>query len=209
MPSLETQNKLPEFAYRRSQRFFRTAASPRGTANFFLSGAAGVGKTYFCESIAAKLQLFGYFDVNRFSADSYGEATLLHNMFVAVSTPAVVRSDSGTDGTWQDLAADLLKALAPDPNSAAPASSKTEAVEMVIPAFAELLVAAGPRLIVLRDAHLLSETAAQELYALLNRLDDLDWGDVYWIIEHRSSNAADNPHWQNLKRESARALTLF
>jgi hypothetical protein len=162
-----------------------------------LGGEAGVGKTHLCESIAERLQLTGEFDVNRFSADMGSETTLLHTMLTTVCTPAAARS--GSKDEWQELATSLLNALSPVPEAAASRQPQAEPMEVLIPVLAELLVQAGPRLLVLRDAHLLTESAAGEFGTLVGRLDDLGWGDVYCIVEHRTSNRENNPHWTDLE----------
>jgi hypothetical protein len=156
-----------------------------------------VGKTHLCESIAERLRLTGEFDVNRFSADPGRETTLLHTMLTTVCTPAAARS-GGTD-EWRELAASLLNALSPVPEAAGASQPQAEPMEVLIPVLAELLVRAGPRLLVLRDAHLLTESAAGEFGTLVGRLDDLGWGDVYCIVEHRTSDRENNPHWTDLE----------
>ncbi|MDQ3802863.1 MAG: ATP-binding protein [Acidobacteriota bacterium] len=162
-----------------------------------LGGEAGVGKTHLCESIAERLQLTGEFDVNRFSADPGSETTLLHTMLTTVCTPAAART--GSTDEWQELAASLLNALSPVPEAGGPHQPRAEPMEVLIPVLAELLVRAGPRLLVLRDAHLLTESAAGEFGTLVGRLDDLGWGDVYCIVEHRTSERENNPHWTDLE----------
>lgn len=162
-----------------------------------LGGEAGVGKTHLCESIAERVRLTGEFDINRFSTDPGSETTLLHTMLTTVCTPAAARS-GGMD-EWRELAASLLNALSPVPESSVAGQSQAEPMEVLIPVLAELLVRAGPRLLVLRDAHLLTESAAGELGTLIGRLDDLGWGDVYCIVEHRTSERGNNPHWADLE----------
>lgn len=162
-----------------------------------LGGEAGVGKTHLCEGIAERLQLTGEFDVNRFSADPDSETTLLHTILTTVCTPAAARS--GSTDEWQELAANLLNALSPVPETAGSHQPQAGPMEVLIPVLAELLVRTGPRLLVLRDAHLLSESTASEFGTLIGRLDDLGWGDVYCIVEHRTSGPGKNPHWADLE----------
>lgn len=182
------EDKADEFANLLQQR-----GAPR---LLLLGGVAGVGKTHLCESISLRLRLTSEFDVNRFSANPDGETTLLHTMLVTLCTPAAVRSDGTSE--WQELAMTLLNALSPVPESTGPQLASAQ-VEVLIPVLAELLVRSGPHLIVLRDAHLLTEAAAREFGALVERLDDLGWGDVYCIVEHRTTERENNLHWTNLE----------
>lgn len=160
-----------------------------------LGGEAGVGKTYLCEKLAERIQVSGEFDVNRFSLSSDSGASLLNAMLITICTPAAARSDNRDE--WRELAASLLETLSPVARKAGRRSKR--APEVIIPVLAELLVRAGPRLIVLRDAHLLNERTAQEIRTLVARLDDLGWGEVYCIIEHRTPDGKHNPHWLNLE----------
>jgi hypothetical protein len=162
-----------------------------------LGGEAGVGKTHLCESIAVRLQLTGEFDINRFSADPDSETTLLHTMLITVCTPAAARS--GNTDEWQELATSLLNALSPVAETDVSRQPHAEPVEVLIPVLAELLIRAGPRLLMLRDAHLLTEAAAREFGTLVGRLDDLGWGDVYCIVEYRTSEEESNTHWTKLE----------
>ena len=199
-PSLDSQTSFPDLRASEARKFSEQLQNKAAPRVLFLGGGAGVGKTHLCESVAANLRLSGEYEINRFSSDSYGETTLLRNMFVTVCTPATARYDS-TGGEWQELASSILKALSPMPEIASSGDSEMDSVEILIPAFAELLVRTGPRLVVLRDAHLFSEKAAREIFALISRLDDLGWGDVYLIIEYRTPESKDNAHWQKFESE--------
>lgn len=204
VPSAGPGASYPDLRKKEADDFARLLRRREAPHLLLVSGAAGVGKTHLCESIAGRLHLAGEFDINRFSADPDNETSLLHTMLTTVCTPAAARS--GSTEEWQELAANLLKSLSPIPEEGASRAEGREPVEVLIPVLAELLVRAGPRLLVLRDAHLLTEATAREFGALIGRLDDLGWGDVYCIIEYRTPDGRNNPHWVSLEG-SLRART--
>jgi hypothetical protein len=199
VPPPGTDTSFPDLRQKEAHEFARLLQRREAPRLLLLGGAAGVGKTHLCESIAIRLQLTGEFDINRFSANPHSETSLLHTMLTAVCTPAAARS--GSTDEWQELAASLLKALSPVPESRSSSLASPEPAEVLIPVLAELLVKAGPRLLVLRDAHLLTEATAREFGALVGRLDDLGWGDVYCVLEYRTPEGRDNPHWMTLEGE--------
>lgn len=164
----------------------------------FIGGEAGVGKTHFCEQIAERLQFNGEFHVNRFLANANRETSLLRTMLISICTPAAAHSKN--TGEWDDLAGAIVNALSPVQQST-PSKSVLESAELIVPVLAEFLVRSGPRLVVFRDAHLLTEVTARELSTLVGRLDDLGWGDVYFLVEHRTGGAEKNPHWDDFESE--------
>ena len=150
-----------------------------------LGGMAGVGKTFFCEAIATKLRWTTNFIVNRFSVDSNSGHNLLWMMLVTICTPA--QSLLGGEESWLALASTIVKALSPiEENISQDYTSGQANAQVIVPVLAEFLIRSGPRLLIFPDAHLLSESEARGLYALIIRLDDLGWGDIYCVIEHRT-----------------------
>jgi hypothetical protein len=183
------QAKMSEFV-----RLVRDGNAPR---LLLLGGQAGVGKTHLCEDIATRLKLEGICDVDRFSANPGTETSLLHTMLTTICTPAAARTDPADE--WQALASSLLTALSPIREEERSVQSESEPLELLVPVLAELLVRAGPRLVVLRDTQLITEETARGLRALFARLDDLGWGDLHCILEHRTPDGRNNPHWLSLE----------
>jgi hypothetical protein len=198
-PSPTSEFRYPDLHQTETAEFVSMVREGNAPRLLLLGGQAGVGKTHLCEDIAGQLKLAGVFDIDRFSVNPETETTLLHTMLTTVCTPAAARSEHRDE--WQELATSLLTALSPVHEEQRSSQSKSEPLELLIPVLAEILVRAGPRLIVLRDTHLMTEEIARGLRALFARLDDLGWGDLHCILEHRTPDGKNNPQWMSLESD--------
>ncbi|WP_165191548.1 ATP-binding protein [Caulobacter soli] len=170
------------------------AATPR---LLLVEGVAGVGKSYFCERLAANLRAFHGFDADRFTLEATGEASLLQRILVAIFTPPSARAHGGAR-IGAVLAEALVARAAGDDIVDA-----SDAPETIIPILVRSLASLGDRLLILRDCHLVSEASAKWIWLLVTGLEDLGWGGIRLILESRADPAQDTPHWRTLRQRLA------
>jgi len=193
-PGAKAQDDLREEKTRTMVARLAESATPR---LLLVEGVAGVGKSYFCERLAANLRAFHGFDADRFTLEEAGEASLLQRMLVAIFTPPSVRAQAGAN-----IGAVLAEALVARA-AGEDVANASDAPETIIPILVRSLASLGDRLLILRDCHQVSEASAKWIWLLVTGLEDLGWGGVRLILESRSDPAQDNPHWDALRRRLA------
>lgn len=176
----------------------------------FVSGEAGVGKSYLCRQVASALKFHRGYQVENFRADSVVDGSLLVRVLLRLLTP---RFHDGSEMQASDfnsrVVAEALRCLlhefAPDESDslsqAIAASDLARAhPDRLVPLIASLLVQSGRILLVLQDCHELPSTLISALDALIVALDERDWAGTRIIMEYRSGPGTDNPAWTSFVR---------
>lgn len=190
MPLVELQLEgggamLPELRPR-ATKDLSTKLGPAGHHRLALiDGEAGVGKTHFIEKVAEGLRGRFGFDVTSFTVTDEQQDTLLSALLNACLTPPLHQDN------FQEVAAAVQRALLSK-------EIDSRALEANVGLLARIATRMGPRMIVLRDCHLLKDQVANQLWALIVAFDDAGWGGARLVLEYRQPDAAANVAFQDL-----------
>lgn len=176
---------LPELRPR-ATKDLSTKLGPTGHHRLALiDGEAGVGKTHFIEKVAEGLRGRFGFDVTSFTVTDEHQETLLTALLNACLTPPIHQDN------FQEVAAAVQRALLSK-------EIDSRALEANVGLLARIATRMGPRMIVLRDCHLLKDQVANQLWALIVAFDDAGWGGARLALEYRQPDAAANVAFQAL-----------
>jgi len=190
MPLVELQVEgggavLPELRPR-ATKDLSTKLGPAGHHRLALiDGEAGVGKTHFIEKVAEGLRGRFGFDVTSFTVTEEHQDALLAALLNACLTPPIHQAN------FQEVAAAVQRALLSK-------EIDSRALEANVGLLARIATRMGPRMIVLRDCHLLKDQVANQLWALIVAFDDASWGGARLVLEYRQPDAAANAAFQAL-----------
>lgn len=171
-----SDSMLPELRQREIDEMIRQVGPTGHNRLILVEGEAGVGKTHFVEKMAEVLRARHGVDVACFTVTKEFQEKLLSTLLRACLTPPIHQA------SFQEVAAAVQRALLSDEIDAQTADAN-------IGLLARLAIRMGPRLIVLRDCELLSESVANQLWALIVALNDAGWGAVRLVLEYRQPEA--------------------
>jgi hypothetical protein len=189
LPPIQTIGKetvgIPELRGDQVSQFVRQLG-PTGDGRLVLvNGEAGVGKTHFIERTVLDLRTRFGFDITCFTISREGGETLLRDLLLNCLTPCFEGMSFGAvaDAISQRLSVE-------DPQGFSP--------EAYIGHLVRLVVRIGDRVLVLRDCQHLNESLANQLWALIQALDDAGWGGFRLVLESRQPEANENPAFRSL-----------
>lgn len=188
-------------------------------------GEGGIGKTYFCESVAKHLNW--RHDFNTFQAvvtandDYYVFLALIRHFFVPISDRRARKQSANRTGAPDaselallgailsraggqpenlDSFSSLLSRIAQGRYEAADPALLLDAVITAIKSRMR------PQLVVLKNCHLMSPRTTALFQLLFSRLNAEGWSNVRFLLEYRDKSEAQNPAWQNAVSEISRDL---
>lgn len=171
-----SDSMLPELRQEEIDEMIRQVGPTGHNRLILVEGEAGVGKTHFVEKMAEVLRARHGVDVACFTVTKEFQERLLSTLLRTCLTPPIHQA------SFQEVAAAVQRALLSDEIDAQTADAN-------IGLLARLAIRMGPRLIVLRDCELLSESVANQLWALIVALNDAGWGSVRLVLEYRQPEA--------------------
>jgi len=161
---------------------------PSGVHRLILvDGEAGVGKTHFIERVATELRGGFGFDVTCFTISHGSRETLMRDLLLNCLTPALGRM------SFQEVAEAVTQRLAAE-------DSHGFSPEAYLSHLVRLIAQTGQRILVLRDCHTLTESLANQLWALIQALDDVGWGGFRLVLEYRQPDGQENLIFASLLR---------
>jgi hypothetical protein len=189
LPPIQTMGKenvdIPELRGDQVSQFVQQLG-PAGDGRLVLvDGEAGVGKTHFIERTALELRTrFGFY-ITCFTISCESGETLLRDLLLNCLTPCFEGMSFKTvaDAVSQRLSVE-------DPQGFSP--------EAYLGHLVRLVVRIGDRVLVLRDCQHLNESLANQLWALIQALDDAGWGGFRLVLESRQPEASENPALSSL-----------
>lgn len=174
-----SDSMLPELRQKEIDEVIRQIGPIGHSRLLLVEGEAGVGKTHFVEKVAEVLRARHDIDVACFTVTKEFQEKLLSTLLRACLTPSLHQA------SFQEVAIAVQQALLSDEIDAQTADAN-------VALLARLAIRMGPRLIVLRDCELLSESVANQLWALIIALNDAGWGAVRLVLEYRQPDAGRN-----------------
>ncbi len=157
-----------------------------------VEGEAGVGKTHTIEKVAEELRANAGFDVLRVTVPEEPDDELMSSLIRNCLMPAIDKS------SFQEVVQKIEAALLLQETGG---SLMTD-----FRLLARTASRMGPRLIVLRDCHLVTPKLADELWALISVLDDASWGGIRLAIEYRQPDGNANDALQSLLHKIRRNI---
>lgn len=179
---------LPELRSTEIDRLVREIGSSGQFRLILVDGEAGVGKTRLIEKVAEELRAKSAFDIIRLTVSEESCEGLMGALLQGCLAPPIGR------GGFQELANALQKILIHQAGG--------ETRETDISLLARVATGMGPRIIVLRDCHLLTAAVAGQIWTLILALDDASWGGVRLVLEYRQPDARSNNGLQALIRNA-------
>lgn len=149
-----------------------------------LGGEAGVGKTHLIERVAENLRARAGFDILRFTVPESPDDELMGSIIRHCLAPVIEKS------AFNDVVSKIEAVLLRQENGGSP--------QMDFRLLARVASQMGPRVIVLRDCHLVTPKLADEIWMLISALDDASWGGIRLVMEYRLPDANANPAWRSL-----------
>lgn len=161
---------------------------PSGDVRLVLvEGEAGVGKTHLIEKVAEGLRAKAGFDIFRVTVPEYPDDELMTSIIRNCLTPSIEK------GAFKELIEKIEAVLLQKESGG---NMKTD-FRLLVRAASRM----GPRVIVLRDCHLVTPKLADEIWMLISALDDSSWGGIRLALEFRQPDAGANTALQGLLRK--------
>ncbi|MFZ6649762.1 hypothetical protein ACO0LO_28860 [Undibacterium sp. TJN25] len=152
-----------------------------------VDGEAGVGKTHLIEKVAEGLRTKAGYDVLRFTVPETPDDDLMVSVIRNCLAPPIGK------GTFSELVGKIEAGLLKQEGDG---SLRTDFRLLV-----RVISGMGPKVIVLRDCHLVTPKLADEIWVLISVLDDSSWGGIRLILEYRQPDALSNAALQGLLRK--------
>lgn len=152
-----------------------------------VDGEAGVGKTHLIEKVAEGLRTKSGFDILRFTVPEEPDDELMASIIRNCLAPAIEKSAFG--GLVDQIESSLLQ------------QESGGNLQVDFRLLARVASQMGPRMIVLRDCHLVTSKLADEIWMLISTLDDFSWGGIRLVLEYRQPDADANTAFQGLLRQ--------
>ncbi|MGE4293143.1 MAG: AAA family ATPase, partial [Desulfovibrio sp.] len=176
-----------------------------------ISGEGGVGKTTFCDACAAHLKDEYGFDIQQFTMGNDSAAYFLDRILRGFIAPRLLdRRGPASEALEVDdergITLGVLDALGTGlsrkeleemlANTGVERLSASHVHQMIDCVSALACRTSRPRLIVLRDCHLMPEPLQAALDVLFRRLEDTGWNGVRFLLEHRDRDAPGIEAWE-------------
>lgn len=159
---------------------------PSGRSRLILvSGDAGAGKTHLIEKVAERLRLKSGFDVIRFTISDHSSDNFVQSILRNCLMPPM-------DQNMLSLKENSLLNLAQVIESEILRQSGGGSVETDLSLLVRTVTQLGPKIIVLRDCHLISGNLANQIWVFISTLDDASWGGIRLILEYRQPDGSLN-----------------
>ncbi|HEX2093380.1 MAG TPA: AAA family ATPase [Longimicrobiaceae bacterium] len=198
---------FPDLREEESAALARRLAEPNGERVIFVSGEAGIGKSYLCEQAAATLVRTHGYTAHSYSVLS-GSDHLVVRMLLSIVRPSQ-SAVSADNQVLNALVSALLRqeASPTGSDSAVPIvnyfeeSSSLGADAAAISLCASLLAESPiPRLLYVQNCQALSPQEIKGLGLLLAELESKGWGAIRLLFEYRDTGDQQNALWDEFTR---------
>nr|WP_320051237.1 AAA family ATPase [uncultured Desulfuromonas sp.] len=220
-PKLKTDEMnlyLPDLREKQTHQIINIWMTVEEQKILIIKGEGGVGKTFLCEQVANRLKKEFGFQTTHSPLEVQTELAFLTEIVWLTFTPEI---RAALETSEQGLLKALLQQLADsfeESFSREDASSLAELMllgkwqgadpQILMQLIAQFIVAHNkPILLIVSNAHRMSDSVASGLRSLLAALEGLGWGQVRLIIEARDTQEDIGDTWRHLESWMNNALS--
>jgi len=193
----DDERVLPPFRQDLTRNWVRSVTAPDGPRLVFVRGEAGVGKTYFCESVSRALQTEYGFEPFHFAIDQL-DAGLFHRVFMALALPRTQVPES-LESIHKEIVDTLLTETVKAAGLARGATALDHLVnenefDLLVESVAHFTAKrARPVVLVLTNGQRLAPEMIRGLRGFVAALETHGWDNVRILCEFRDTPDERNP----------------